>query len=151
MTHSDQDEVTAHTVLHVGCGPADKRAMPMGFQGDQWREVRCDIDPEVQPDIVADMTDLSTIDSGTFDAVFSSHNIEHLFAHQVPIALREFSRVLGDDGFLVLTCPDVQSLGEALAQGRLLETLYESPAGPIAAIDILWGHRTSMARGNTFM
>ncbi|MBN6740059.1 methyltransferase domain-containing protein [Acidithiobacillus sp. MC6.1] len=149
MPHTPAD--TLSTVLHIGCGPADKAAMPAGFHGAQWAETRCDIDPDVHPDIVADMTDLSGIESGTFDAVYSSHNIEHLYAHQVPVAMNGFSRVLKEEGFVVITCPDVQALGEALAQGRLTETLYESPAGPIAAIDILWGHRGYMARGNLFM
>ncbi|MGE0107628.1 MAG: methyltransferase domain-containing protein [Thiomonas sp.] len=138
-------------VLHVGCGPARKEQMPAAFHGDEWQEVRCDIDASVEPDIVADMRDLAGVEDASFDAVYSSHNIEHVFAHEVPLVLSEFARVLKPDGFLVITCPDVQSLGEALAQGRLLDTLYVSPAGPIAAIDILWGHRASIAAGKIYM
>lgn len=138
-------------VLHVGCGPARKAQMPLRFQSDDWQEVRCDIDPSAEPDIVADMRDLSQVTPDNFDAVYSSHNIEHVFAHEVPIVLKEFARVLNPDGFLVITCPDVQSLGQALAEGKLLDTLYESPAGPIAAIDILWGHRASIAVGKVYM
>ena len=138
-------------VLHVGCGPARKPQMPAAFHGDDWLEVRCDIDPSVAPDIVADMMDLGAIADGRFDAVYSSHNIEHVFPHEVPVVLREFSRVLKDDGVLVITCPDVQSLGAALASGRLVEPLYESAAGPISAIDILWGHRASLAAGKHYM
>jgi SAM-dependent methyltransferase len=138
-------------VLHVGCGPARKPQMPSAFQGDDWQEVRCDIDPSAQPDIVADMRDLSKIAQGSFDAVYSSHNIEHVFAHEVPVVLKEFAQVLSPDGVLVITCPDVQALGQALADGKLLDTLYESPAGPIAAIDILWGHRASIAAGQVYM
>jgi hypothetical protein len=33
----------------------------------------------------------------------------------------------------------------------LLDPLYQSAAGPIAAIDILYGHRASMSRGNLYM
>lgn len=138
-------------VLHVGCGWARKKDMPPVFHGDDWEEVRCDIDPSASPDVVADMRDLSAIASGSFDAVYSSHNIEHVFAHEVPVVLREFARVLRPDGVLLITFPDVQYLGEALAQGRLLDPLYQSPAGPIAAIDVLWGHRASLAEGKVYM
>jgi ubiquinone/menaquinone biosynthesis C-methylase UbiE len=91
------------------------------------------------------------IENGHVDAVFSSHNIEHLYPHEVPVALSEFKRVLADDGFTVITCPDLQSVCELVAQDKLMEPAYVSSAGPIAPIDILFGHRPAMARGNLFM
>ena len=94
---------------------------------------------------------MNAVESGSVDAVFSSHNIEHLFPHEVDGALKEFRRVLKDDGFVVLTCPDLQSVCEAVAQDKLTEPLYTSPAGPISAIDILYGYRVSIANGNTYM
>ena len=50
-----------------------------------------------------------------------------------------------------ISCPDLQSLGEAIAQDRLLETLYEAPIGPVTAFDILYGHRETTLDGNVFM
>ena len=38
-----------------------------------------------------------------------------------------------------------------VAQDKLLEPAYMSPAGPIAPIDILYGHRPQIAAGNLFM
>jgi hypothetical protein len=38
-----------------------------------------------------------------------------------------------------------------IAQDRLTEAAYTSPAGPIAPLDILYGHRPAMARGTLFM
>ena len=46
--------------------------------------------------------------------------------HEVPIALREFYRVLKEDGMVVITCPDLQSVCEAVVQDKLLEPLYKS-------------------------
>jgi len=139
-------------VLHVGCGTKHKAHLPGPLSGAGWEETRYDIDPGVKPDIVGDITDLSAIEDGAYDALFSSHNIEHLFAHQVPVALAEFARVLRPGrGIAVITCPDLQSIGQAIAEGRVFEALYTSPAGPIAPIDILYGHRASIARGNHFM
>jgi ubiquinone/menaquinone biosynthesis C-methylase UbiE len=85
------------------------------------------------------------------DAIFSSHNIEHLHPHEVPVALDEFHRVLGSEGFCVITCPDIQSVCALVAQDKLLDPAYISPAGPIAPIDILFGHSQSLAQGNLFM
>lgn len=136
--------------LHVGCGPQTQKGLK-GFGNDDWSEVRFDIDERVQPDIVGSLTDMAAVATASMDAVFSSHNIEHLYLHEVVGALREFNRVLNDHGFVVLTCPDLQSVCEAVANDRLLEPLYESPAGPISAIDILYGHRGFIANGNTYM
>ena len=137
-------------LLHVGCGQKDKSRIK-GFAGDVWKEIRVDIDPSVNPDIIGDLTNLGAIGDGEVDAVFSSHNLEHLYFHQVPKALAEFRRVLNKDGIAIITCPDLQSVCEQVVAGKLVEPLYESPAGPIAAIDILYGHRRSLNAGNEFM
>lgn len=139
------------TFLHVGCGPKFKDRTTRGFNTPDWHEQRLDIDASVKPDIVGTMTDMSQVPSASVDAVFSSHNLEHLYPHEVPQALAEFIRVLRPDGFVVLTCPDLQSVCELVAQDKLLEPAYLSPAGPIAPLDILYGHRPAMARGNLFM
>src|ERR1700761_4600994 len=107
--------------LHVGCGPAHKDQTTRTFAGPDWRELRLDIDPQVSPDIVGTMTDMGGVPSESVDAVFSSHNIEHLYPHEVLLALGEFLRVLRPEGFLVVTCPDLQSVSELVAQDRLLE------------------------------
>jgi len=136
--------------LHVGCGSLNKSSC-LGFNNDNWKEIRFDIDESVNPDIVGTLTDMKSVETGSVDAVYSSHNIEHLFPHEVPIALREFYRVLKEDGMVSISCPDLQSLGEAIAQDRLLETLYEAPIGPVTAFDILYGHRKATLEGNEYM
>ena len=97
------------------------------------------------------MTDMSSVATGSVDALFSSHNIEHLYPHEVPQALSEFKRVLSPDGFVVITCPDLQSVCALVAEDKLTEPAYISPAGPITPLDILFGHRPPMARGNLYM
>jgi ubiquinone/menaquinone biosynthesis C-methylase UbiE len=139
------------TFLHVGCGPKHKDQTTRGFNSVDWTELRLDIDQSVQPDIIGTMTDMSAVPSESVDAVFSSHNIEHLYPHEVPLALAEFKRVLRPDGFVVITCPDLQSVCALVAQDKLLEPAYTAPAGPIAPLDILYGHRPPMARGNLYM
>jgi SAM-dependent methyltransferase len=129
-------------LLHVGCGPANISHIPvLGFQEPGWRELRLDLDASVHPDIEGSMTDMFAVSNGLVDAVYSSHSIEHLVWHEVPRALAEFLRVLKDTGFVVITCPDVQALASMVEQDRMLETLYESFAGPVTAFDILYGYR----------
>lgn len=143
-------ELDRKILLHVGCGVKRKDQTTRGFAKPEWLEIRLDIDPNVKPDIVASMLDMKNVASSSVDAVFSSHSLEHLYAHEVPSALKEFFRVLKPDGFAVITVPDVQTVAELVAQGKLLEPCYMSPAGPISPMDILWGHRPSLARGNYY-
>jgi ubiquinone/menaquinone biosynthesis C-methylase UbiE len=137
--------------LHVGCGRNKKDKTTKGFATDVWNEIRFDIDESVKPDLVGTMTDMSSVTDASMDAVFSSHNIEHLYPHEVPVALKEFYRVLKADGFVVITCPDLISVCKLVVEDKLTEPAYTAPAGPITPLDILYGHRTPMARGNLYM
>ena len=137
--------------LHVGCGPKRKDRTTKGFNTPDWTEIRLDIDPSVSPDVIGTMTDMSAVASESVDAIYSSHNIEHLYPHEVPLALAEFLRVLKPDGFFVVTCPDLQSVCALIAQDKLTDAAYSSPAGPIAPLDILYGHRPAMSQGNLYM
>ena len=139
------------TFLHIGCGQKRKDQTTRGFNTPEWTEQRFDIDESVNPDIVGTMTDMSAVPGESVDALFRSHNIEHLYPHEVPLALKEFLRVLKPEGFLVVTCPDLQSVCQLVAADKLTDAAYTAPAGPITPLDILYGHRPSMARGNLYM
>ena len=138
------------TFLHVGCGPQTKSGL-RGFDNDNWTEIRFDIDKKVNPDIVGTLLDMSQVASGSVDAVYSSHNIEHVYPHEVPIVLKEFLRVLNNNGIVVIECPDLQSICEAVIQDKLYDPLYISGSGPIAPIDILYGLRGALQDGNEYM
>jgi ubiquinone/menaquinone biosynthesis C-methylase UbiE len=138
-------------VLHVGCGPYNPNKLHPAFRKEGWRELRVDINPAVKPDIVASMLAMPMIAAASVDGVWSSHNIEHLFAHEVPVAFREFARVLKPGGVVLLTMPDLQAVAELVVADKLDEPAYVSPAGPIAPLDILYGHRPQIAMGNVFM
>jgi hypothetical protein len=141
----------SYKVLHVGCGSKRKHQMPKLFHGDQWQEVRLDIDEGAQPDILSDIMDMKPVADFAVDAVFSSHNVEHVYIHQVDTVLAEFFRVLKYGGFAMVTLPDLQAVALHIAQGKLETALYQSPAGPITAIDILYGHTKSIANGKHYM
>lgn len=145
-----KEESPRRCVLDAGAGPPDNSRLHAIFKG--WRVVRQDIDPGVKPDILGSITDLrGKAGDGTFDAVWSSHNIEHLYSHEVAMSLGEIKRILKPDGFALITCPDLEQIGRLIAGGDVERTVYHSPAGPISVIDMLYGHTASINKGNTYM
>jgi predicted SAM-dependent methyltransferase len=138
-------------VLNVGCGYPLRQKLHRHFHGPEWREIRLDLDPGVQPDIICSMTDMRPITANTVDAVWSSHNLEHLQRHEVPLALGEFVRVLKPGGLLLLTLPDLQQVAQLVVDDRLEDQAYQSSSGPITPLDMIYGHTASLARGNQFM
>ena len=136
-------------LVNLGSGPKRVSRLPAMFA--EWREFRVDLDPGAAPDLVADITDLSAIKSGSVDAVWSAHAIEHLYLHQVKKALEEARRILADDGFLCLIVPDLQSIAGYLVNDRLLDVVYQSAAGPVTAHDMLFGYGHDLAHGNFHM
>lgn len=144
--------MNAKTILHVGPGHRNNGAkLPVAFQGSDWKELRLDIDPANEPDIVGSMLDMAAVADGSVDAIYSAHNIEHVYAHEVPQVLKEFLRVLKPDGFLVVTCPDLQTVCQLVAEDKLGDAAYTSQAGPITPLDILYGHGAALAAGHLYM
>jgi SAM-dependent methyltransferase len=136
-------------LVNLGSGPREAISLPTFF--DEWKQLRVDVDRLVEPDILADLTDLSPIPDGHADAVWASHCIEHLYEHQVMIALNEFRRVVRDDGFVCVIVPDLQAVANYVAADRLHERIYDSPAGPVTAHDIFFGYGAAIASGRLSM
>ena len=137
-------ERSRRLLLHVGCGRATVADIAVsGFHCPDpgWHEIRLDADERVAPDIVGSMTGMGAVPDDFADAIYSSHGIEHLYWHDVPSALAEFRRVLVDDGFAVIVCPDVQAAAQMIAEDRMFETAYVSQAGPITPFDIVYSYR----------
>jgi len=137
--------------LHIGCGHKRKHQTIRAFADSEWEEVTLDIDESVRPDIVDKLPELTLVAPDSFDAVYSAHNIEHLYPHEVPLALMAMRRVLKQDGFIILTCPDLQTIGERLSTGDMETPIYTSASGPVSPLDMLYGFRPAMKRGNLYM
>lgn len=123
--------------LHVGGGPITVGNDTLPDWAVGCVETRLDIEPDVQPDILASMTDMGDI--GGFNFVFSCHALEHLYPHDVPIALAEHYRVLADGGIAITIVPDLTGI-EATD-----EPVYESYSGPITGLDMIYGKASFVA------
>lgn len=147
-----QDQ-TRQTLFNMGSGPQRLfELLPDPAPFADWREIRVDINPDCRPDICSDLVDLRpVIADGAADLIYCSHVIEHFHDHEVDAVLREFARILRRDGMLMLRQPDLAAVVAHFDPADPTRPLYGSPAGPISALDVLYGHRSSIAQGNVFM
>lgn len=121
---------TRGKVLEIGCGMEKAFAHFIGYDsGHHFGQGAADL--------LGDAADLSAFRDGVFDAVFSSHVLEHLTDMQA--ALNEWGRVIRTGGFLCLYVPSANlypRCGEPganpdhkhdLYPGDILALLDESP------------------------
>ncbi|MDT3734800.1 MAG: tetratricopeptide repeat protein [Denitratisoma sp.] len=136
--------------MNVG-GNSKEIQIPELYNG--WQHFMLDIDPAVRPDVVCDARNLATLKGSAYDSVYCSHNLEHYFHHDVSRVLAGFLHVLKDEGFAYIRVPDMAELMRSVVRDGLdiEDVLYQSPAGPIAVMDVIYGLRTEIARsGNDF-
>ena len=148
----DVQTTSLRLVLNAGSGLYTAHKLHPVFQRNVWKEIRVDIDPETSPDIVASITDMkSKLPAHRFDAIWSSHTLEHLYAHEVPLALTEFKRLLKPEGFALITLPDLEAIASLILTDGLDHVAYVAAAGPITPLDMLFGHVASVGRGRFYM
>ena len=125
-------------VLNAG-GGSKATAIPGYFAG--WQHDLLDIDPRGAPDIVCDARLLEKLPGGMYDAVYCSHNLEHYYRHDGLKVVRGFLHMLNETGFAEIRVPDIAQVIAALHERQLEldEVLYQSPAGPISAHDVVYG------------
>lgn len=132
-------------VLNVG---GQSRAIQLPSPYATFEQVLLDLDPLVGADLVLDVRELTSLEPHQFDAVYCSHNLEHVRQHEVPVVLAGFRHVLKPGGVAHIIVPDLQELMLAcVQQGIDLDgLLYESPMGPITPLDVLYGHGGMIAQ-----
>lgn len=137
-------------VLNVG-GSSKVIPLPELYAG--WEHVLLDIDPRHAPDILCDARELDKLAPAQFDAIYCAHNLEHYFRHEVPAVLGGFLHVLKDDGFAHIRVPDMGEVMRTVVSRNLDidDVLYQSAAGPITVLDVIYGHGRDIERsGNDF-
>jgi hypothetical protein len=108
--------------LNLGCG-ADKRE---GY-------LNIDLQPFFEPDLVADIRELKTLPSNTYEEILANDCLEHLPRNDTERTLIEWNRVLKQNGLLRLRVPSATCLFEQLTweskqsvedQKLLIQVLY---------------------------
>jgi hypothetical protein len=65
--------------------------------------------------------------------------------------LRQFHRVLKADGFALIMTPDLESVAHFIVEHGIAAIAYNSPAGPIRPLDMLYGHSRAIEDGHHYM
>ncbi len=69
------------------------------------------IQPGPHVDFVCDCKDLSQIEDQSVKEIYASHVLEHLgYLNELPVALREWHRVLKPGGAVLISVPDLDAL-----------------------------------------
>jgi predicted SAM-dependent methyltransferase len=139
-------------LLNAGSGPGSAPRIARMISAQGWEEVRFDIDPDVRPDVVGSILDLgSSFESQSFNAIWSSHVLEHLYAHETFPTLRQFHRILKPDGFALIMTPDIDAVARFIVDHGIATIAYNSAAGPIRPLDMLYGHSRAIEEGHVHM
>jgi len=125
-------------VLNVGCGKTELNLQTNYFS--DWKEIRVDAFENSTADVISSIVEFEGIPDSCADALWASHVVEHNYWHDLPKIFSNIMRVLKDDGFAIIRVPNLASIA-GFIQEDILGTVYNSPAGPVSALDMLYGHR----------
>lgn len=104
--------------LNLGCGD---KILP--------DYINVDIAPErkdLAPDVICDITDLSTFSDNYANEILAVHVIEHFWYWDVPRILNEWLRVLKPGGELILECPNLRSACEHFLENPTTSFMSDS-------------------------
>jgi SAM-dependent methyltransferase len=125
------------TLLHLGCG-GNHANIP------EHVEIRVDMDEAVKPDIVGGVSDLSWRETGSVDVIIAQHVLEHLEPVEGEAALREWLRVLNEDGYAVIAVPDIREAAKRIAGHFEDRPCFLYGPHEITPMDIIFGGRRHM-------
>jgi predicted SAM-dependent methyltransferase len=145
---SSKIDSTKKNLLHIGFGGTTIKNCMFNQDLVDLNEITMDIDSNYNPDIVCDILNMSEFPSNSVDVIYLSHALEHIDLMSVPNVLNEFRRILKDNGFARMIVPNLTHFLSYLTEDKLLDTVYESSAGPVTVLDVLYGHSYSIKRKN---
>ena len=74
--------------------------------------------PEVKPSLICHYTELDRLQESSFDGIWSGYGLNRIPAQDVPRLLRDWCRLIKEDGKVVVCVTNVRKLGEmAYKQG----------------------------------
>jgi hypothetical protein len=100
--------------LNLGCG-WDKRPGYLNIDFGDWHE----------PDLLADVRDLSMLPSGHYEEIVAQDVLEHLKRDDAPAALARWASLLKDGGKLILRVPNLIGLAWTFTWKQTIENQQE--------------------------
>lgn len=92
-------------------------------------------DPNIKIELRCDSIKLPLEDE-SIDFIYAGHLVEHFYPDTLPIAIKEWHRVLKKGGKLVIVAPDCGAVFKDYAVGRLsIERIWQQIYGRIYAYD----------------
>lgn len=113
--------------LHLGCG-----IVKLGGY------INIDADPNINPDVVIDLTAPLPYINDTVEEIITYHFLEHLRRGQAENLIRECYRILKKGGFLTIEIPDILGICKAFAEGNESQRYFSYKGGP-ALITHIYG------------
>ncbi len=138
------------TVLQIGWGSAFPERLHATFKQPGWKAIRMDISSAPKPDIIGTFLEMPMLESASVDAIWCPYVFPRFTLRYVLQGLRECFRVLREEGQLYTAASDGQLAATFLAHSRPYAPVYQSPAGPVHALDMLFGFGCTARGGKTF-
>lgn len=104
-------------MLNIGVGNR-----PITYK--DYQVVSLDIRPEVKPDIVGDCRKIPEPDE-SYDAVYSSHTLEHFGRAEIMPLLLEWLRVLKPGGLLIVVVPNLEFAARDILSGLINSETFD--------------------------
>jgi predicted SAM-dependent methyltransferase len=98
--------------IHLGCG--EKKIE--GF-------LNVDIRPELNPDIIDDISKLNKIENSSVNLIYACHVLEHFGRHEYKNVLKRWYEILSDGGTLRISVPDFEKVVEYYNKHKNLKSL----------------------------
>lgn len=130
-------------LLNVG-GGSKQTPIPEKYEG--WNHILLDIDDGPDVDLVLDareMINWVSVPPEGYDVVYCAHNLEHYYDHDLPTVLKGFAHWLKPGGQVHIIVPNLGQLICDMIDLKLdlEDVLYQSAAGPITPLDVIFGFR----------
>ena len=104
-------------MLNIGVGDR-----PITYK--DYQVISLDIRPEVKPDIVSDCRKIPEPDE-SYDAVYSSHTLEHFGRNEILPILLEWLRVLKPGGILMIIVPNLEYVAKDILSGMMTSETFD--------------------------
>ena len=133
-------------VLFPGVASAVAERLHQNFRGDAWHCVRVDPVEAANPDLQHMPVKLAMFANASVDAIWAPQLLHRFFLHDIEAALREYFRLLKDEGSIYITVPDLQLAASYVVHSRHSEKLHLTGA-PTTPIEMLYGDARALQKG----